>query len=461
MISESNTQPGSSSSHHGDSTSAATSTTNLFNSFRHVSPSTQSLDNSSLTVNYLPRKFSSTILNPANPRRRKNTKPGAPATFPKRGGGVEAFRSGESRIPDPSVNGDDAYYGVYDRSPGVKTEVFGTGERRAKKSKWNKFKWILFVSNLLLTIYTIIGLIICLLTWFNVFTYADVVRVGNQTELVLCTLTSVVGLLTSLIGWSGILLNNRSFLAVYTLLTWLTFALLVTPGYVAYKKRTFNLEGKINSQWSRDLDTAGRLLIQNELQCCGYYNAFTEATISATCYSRSDLPGCKTRYLAFERSTLKRFYSVAFGIVPLQIGVMVVALLCSNHVTYRFGKGMMPKAYRLDLASVAAIMDQYASQLAEQYGQDFASEVMAASRANLLQFDAMRSMTSVPYSSSTVRDSPTGSSPKATSYLTTPVYQRHSKYDSLGSGMSMRGQEEEIQQTEHERTAQSKPSGWF
>ncbi|KIL71224.1 hypothetical protein M378DRAFT_65316 [Amanita muscaria Koide BX008] len=461
MISESNTQPGSSSSHHGDSTSAATSTTNLFNSFRtplHLSPSTQSLgDSSSLTVNYLPRKFSSTILNPANPRRRKNTafpKSGAPATFPKRGGGVDAFRSGESRIPDPSVNGDDAYYGVDAHSPGAKTEVFG-GQRRAKKSKWNKFKWILFVSNLLFTIYTLIGLIICLLTWFNVFTYADVVRVGNQTELVLCTLTSVVGLLTSLIGWSGILLNNRSFLAVYAFLTWFTFALLVTPGYVAYKKRTFNLEGKINSQWSRDLDTAGRLLIQNELQCCGYYNAFTEATISATCYSRSDLPGCKMAYLLFERSALKKFYSAAFGIVPLQIGVMVVALLCSNHVTYRFGKGMMPKAYRLDLASVAAIMDQYASQLAEQYGQDFASEVMAASRANLLQFDAMRSTTSVPYSSST------GPSPKASPYATTPVYQRHAKYDSLGSGMSMRGQEEELQQTEHERTAQSKPSGWF
>ena len=35
-------------------------------------------------------------------------------------------------------------------------------------------------------------------------------------------------------------------------------------------------------------------------------------------------------------------------------------LLCSNHVTYRFGKGMTPKAYRLDMSSMAVIMDNYA-----------------------------------------------------------------------------------------------------
>ena len=39
---------------------------------------------------------------------------------------------------------------------------------------------------------------------------------------------------------------------------------------------------------------------------------------------------------------------------------MITGLLCSNHVTYRFGKGMMPKACRLSLSSMAIIMDKYA-----------------------------------------------------------------------------------------------------
>lgn len=71
-----------------------------------------------------------------------------------------------------------------------------------------------------------------------------------------------------------------------------------------------------------------------------------------------------------------------FSVVPLHIGIMVAALLCSNHVTYRFGKGMMPKAYRLSLNSMAVIMDSYAQQLAEQYGTDLASDVLARSRVN-------------------------------------------------------------------------------
>lgn len=167
-------------------------------------------------------------------------------------------------------------------------------------------------------------------------------------------------MLTSLIGWSGILLNNRAFLAWYTFLLWICFALLVTPGYITYKKRTFNLEGKINAQWSRVLGIDGRLRIQNQLRCCGYFSPFVEATVSQTCFSRSILPGCKSPYLKFERLVLERWYTVCFAIVPAQLLVMVTALLCSNHVTYRFGKGMMPKAYRLNMNSMAVIMDNYA-----------------------------------------------------------------------------------------------------
>lgn len=140
----------------------------------------------------------------------------------------------------------------------------------------------------------------------------------------------------------------------------MTFALLVVPGYVTYRRRSFNLEGKINAQWSRSLGIEGRLRIQNELGCCGYFSPFTEASVSQTCYSRSVLPGCKGPFLKFQRTTLKRWYIIVFGLVPLHIGIMTAALLCANHVTYRFGKGMMPKAYRLSVNSMAIIMDNYA-----------------------------------------------------------------------------------------------------
>nr|GAT46152.1 predicted protein [Mycena chlorophos] len=326
----------------------------------------------SLTVNYLPSKLPALS---SGVRRRSGKGAMVQSMYRKQGGGVDAFRSGEARMP--YANDDD-----YD---GVNGGLFGKGRRRAR---WNKFKWTLFFSNILLFTYSLLALVFCLLTWFNVWNHADVVRVGNRTELILSTLAASAAVFTSLLGFAGILLNNRAFLALYTFFLWICFGLLVTPGYLTYKNYAFNLQGKINSQWSRALGADGRLRIQNELDCCGYFSPFVEATVTATCYSRSILPGCKGPYYDFERLVLKRWYIVAFGLVPVHIGVIVSGLLCSNHVTYRFGKGMTPKAYRLSAKSMALIMDNYANQLAEQYGPEAANEMLARSRSNLNLSDA-------------------------------------------------------------------------
>ncbi|TFK56319.1 tetraspanin Tsp2 family [Heliocybe sulcata] len=340
---------------------------------------TPKLDSPSLTsrgsganlgVNYIPSKFSEL----SSIKKRKGK--GGEAHVPKRGGGRDAFRANEARMPGA---GDEDYDGV---SSGLS----------GQKMRWNKFKWALFFGNSLLSIYSLVALIFCLLTWFNVWARADIVRVGDRTELILSTMAASLGIVTSLIGWAGILLNNRSFLATYTFLLWICFALLVTPGYISYKRRTFNLEGKTNSQWSRNLGADGRLRIQNQLNCCGYFSPFIEATVSQSCYARSILPGCKGAYISFQRKVLERWYTVAFALVPLHIAIMVIGLLCSNHVTYRFGKGMMPKAYRLNLDTMAVIMDQYANQLAEQYGADVASDIISRSRSNL-QLDTMPTIT--------------------------------------------------------------------
>ena len=85
----------------------------------------------SLSVNYLPKKFSSTLL-AAGPRRRKGGKP----AVPKIGGGVEAFRSGEARMS--GLNDDD-----YD---GVSGGLFDA-DGAPRKLRWNRFKWTLFTAN--------------------------------------------------------------------------------------------------------------------------------------------------------------------------------------------------------------------------------------------------------------------------------------------------------------------------
>ncbi|CCL98841.1 uncharacterized protein FIBRA_00846 [Fibroporia radiculosa] len=335
---------------------------------------------SSLSVNYLPSKFSSTLLS-GGPKRRKVWRTGD-ASLPKHGGGREAFKSDEARMPG---EGDDDF----DRLM-VSGHESGYTKRR---QSWNRFKWTLFVSNFVFTMYSIAGLVVCLMLWFNIFTNADIIRVANHMELILSTLAASLGVLTALVGWSGILLNNRTFLAVYCTLLWVCFGLLVTPGYTTYKRRTFNLEGKLGQQWSQLLGLSGRRRVQDVLHCCGYFSPFVEAAVSQTCYARSVLPGCKGPFLRFERAVLGWWYTIVFAAVPVQIAVMVASILSASHVTYRFGKGMMPKPYQLDVSSLAIIMENYASQLAEQYGPAVASEMMVRSGSGL----HLDSMPIVPY----------------------------------------------------------------
>ncbi|KAJ7717381.1 hypothetical protein B0H16DRAFT_1740589 [Mycena metata] len=228
--------------------------------------------------------------------------------------------------------------------------------------------------------YSLLALVFTLLTYFHTLKNTHILLVAIPSELTraLSTLATTFALFVSEIGYLGLLLNNRPFLAVYT-----AFSLLVVPGHITYKRRTLNLEAKVNQQWSQELGAAGRLTIQSVLGFCGYFSPFVEATVSATCYSRSILPGCKQQFLEFQVKALTRWYIVSFGLVPVHIGAkMAAGLLCSNHVTYRFGKGMMPKAYRLSREAMAVIMEQCASQLADQYGADAAAHIIANNSGN-------------------------------------------------------------------------------
>ncbi|CAK5271659.1 unnamed protein product [Mycena citricolor] len=314
----------------------------------------------SLAHNYLPAKFSSSLVTRRKPKGARSSGKGVPR-IPgfARGGGVDAFGAGADRIPGERDEDEDDWGG---RS----RSLFAGVGRAGKRVRWTRFKVILFAANLVLISYALASLITLLLVYFRVFRVSAVLLTANSTELLLSTLASSFLCFVGLLGFPGILLNNRPFLAVYTFFLWIGFGLMVVPGYLAYKRRNLNLDGKINQQWSRELGAEDRLIIQGALQCCGYFSPFVEATLSATCYSRSVLPGCKSQFLAFERLALERFYTFSFGLVPVHIGVIVCALLCSNHVTYRFGKGMMPRAYRLKQEDVALIVDRYARHVSRR-----------------------------------------------------------------------------------------------
>jgi hypothetical protein len=171
--------------------------------------------------------------------------------------------------------------------------------------------------------------------------------VADGDILILITLASSILLFTALVGTTGALLNSRPILAIYTLLLWPALISLLAVGYTSYKRATFSLDHKLNLSWSQYYTPLGRLLVQDSLRCCGFYSALHEATPSKRCYPRASLPGCKGKLYRFEQENLGMIWWAAFALAPLHIVNVVVALLCANHMTTTFGKGITPKKYRL------------------------------------------------------------------------------------------------------------------
>jgi hypothetical protein len=109
----------------------------------HTDPTFLGDPSLSLSVNYLPSKFSDAVLYNGLKNRSKVFQPGL-----KRGRGREAFRSGEARMPR---DGDEDY-------DGLQSSLFGKeGGRTRPRLRWNRFKWTLFVSNLLVSSIQLFG----------------------------------------------------------------------------------------------------------------------------------------------------------------------------------------------------------------------------------------------------------------------------------------------------------------
>ncbi|KAI8981975.1 Tetraspanin family-domain-containing protein [Mycotypha africana] len=250
---------------------------------------------------------------------------------------------------------------AYDRESLSVTESIN--EKRKKyyqtkhpsKRRWTKHKWWLIFINTLLFCYGLAGMLFALLTYFKFYLRADVVVVGQPVILHLILATGVICLFTSLVGYTGIMLNNRCLLSFYSLFLWPCFGLMAAIGYTAYRKNKWNIEGKLSYQWHYTLSSDGRSRIQANLHCCGYKSFTDYHERSNKCFPRTLLPGCRYKYQQLTKEMLTWTYIVAFSMVPVHVLVMISALLCSNHINRTFGKGLPPKLYRLDYQGIVAV----------------------------------------------------------------------------------------------------------
>lgn len=102
----------------------------------------------------------------------------------------------------------------------------------------------------------------------------------NMYSLVVLA-TGVICLLTSLVGYTGIMLNNRAILTVYNLLLWPCFGIIAAIGYTAYRKNKWNLEGKLSYQWHYKLNSDDRARIQANVSPSPSISTVTDLKIAS------------------------------------------------------------------------------------------------------------------------------------------------------------------------------------
>jgi hypothetical protein len=237
--------------------------------------------------------------------------------------------------------------------------------------QWTFHKWCLLASVTIVFILGLTCLVFSLLTWFagkstspthtpffytvrlsylldsTAYPVAPILLITDSPALVLLTFSSSLLLLASMVGTTGTLLNSRPILAVYVLLLFPSFLSFVSVGYLTYKKANFSLDAKVSEAWHHWYSPSARTVLQGALGCCGWSGPLHGAAASGTCYARSPLPGCHGPLVRFERDVLSSVAGTVFSLVPLHLVNIFVGLLCANHVTHRFGKGITPARYRL------------------------------------------------------------------------------------------------------------------
>ena len=235
--------------------------------------------------------------------------------------------------------------------------------------QWTLHKWYLLASVTTVFLLGLTCLVFSLLTWFagestiqsacmrglysfsylnsTAYPAAPVLLITDSPALVSLTFSSCLFLLASLVGVTGTLLNSRPILAVYVLLLFPSFLSFVSVGYLTYKKATFSLDAKVSEAWHLWYSPGARTVLQGALGCCGWGSPLHSAAASGVCYARSPLPGCHGPLVRFERDILSFAARTIFSLVPLHLANILVGLLCANHVTQRFGKGITPARYRL------------------------------------------------------------------------------------------------------------------
>ncbi|KAG0204163.1 hypothetical protein BGX33_008677 [Mortierella sp. NVP41] len=197
---------------------------------------------------------------------------------------------------------------------------------------WTRSKWILLLSAVLLLGYSGALFAVSLGYILGHFEYSPVVMEFHSNIIYLSLAGSIMGIITAIVGLIGIFRENRIWLSWYTIILWPVFAMYISVGYIAFRRAKNHLRAHLKDEWIHSYSRDQRLLVQRQLKCCGYQDPTYFGEYDLRCFPMINLPGCQHKYNLYEDNVLTTAWTISFGLAPVQLFVMIAALMCSNHV---------------------------------------------------------------------------------------------------------------------------------
>ncbi|KAI8643054.1 hypothetical protein BD408DRAFT_161892 [Parasitella parasitica] len=194
-------------------------------------------------------------------------------------------------------------------------------------------RWVILLSSCLLLSYGSIALIAALTTYVKSYKKATIITIVNKDLLSSIFCASSFCVIAAVIGILAVIRKDRHFLACHTLLLWPCLALLATVAYLAYGETTWDLKTQLGMQWRYDFTADEHYQLQENLRCCGFENSSDHAKYKSNCSQESLLQGCHEKLFSFESAFLAKVYSICFGLIPIHMLVIVVALIYSRPST--------------------------------------------------------------------------------------------------------------------------------
>ncbi|CAO0802377.1 unnamed protein product [Mucor circinelloides] len=188
-------------------------------------------------------------------------------------------------------------------------------------------RWAILLSSCTLFSYGFIFLIGSLSSYANGYSKATIVTIVNKNLLSAIFCASFLCVVTAVIGIFAVQRKDRHFLACHTVLLWPCLALLTTVAYLAYRETTWDLKTQLGMQWRYDFTPDEHYALQENLHCCGFENSSDHARYKSGCSQESLLQGCHEKLYTFESYFLVKVYSICFGLIPVHMLVIVMALI--------------------------------------------------------------------------------------------------------------------------------------